>query len=154
MKGRIGLPAVGVAGLAVIAGSYIVALDDAVAGSPLIGIAYVTIIVGCLTSMTMIAHRSTGGWMLAAAISAAAMVGYIAKHQSSTQGLADTATTFIAGRLAATSLSAEGVVIVVAAIALVRQRGAPQPDVTAQRGADPAAASASSLLPRQRRHQR
>jgi hypothetical protein len=128
MNRRIGLPAIGVAGLAVIAGSYIVALADAVAGSPLIGIAYVTIIVGCLTSMTMIAHRSNGGWVLAAAISAAAMVGYIAKHQSSAQGLADTATTFIAGRLAATSLSAEAVVIVVAMIALLRQRGSPPPD--------------------------
>ncbi len=59
---------------------------------------------------------------------AAAMVGYIAKHQSSAQGLADTTTTFIAGRLAATSLSAEGVVILVAMIALLRQRGSPPPD--------------------------
>jgi hypothetical protein len=122
------LPAIGVAGLAVIAGSYIVALADAVASSPVIGIAYVSIIVGCLTSMTMIAHGNTTGWLLGAAISAAAIVGYIAKHHSAAQGLADTETTFIAGRVAATSLSAEGVVIVVATIALLERRSAASPD--------------------------
>jgi hypothetical protein len=148
------LPAIGVAGLAVIAGSYIVALADAVAGSPLIGIAYVSIIVGCLTSMTMIAHGNTAGWLLSAAISAAAIAGYIAKHHNPVQGLADTETTFIAGRVAATSLSAEGVVIVVATIALLRQRGATPPDVKAQDGDDPVEESARSPHPRQRHHQR
>jgi hypothetical protein len=122
------LPTIGVAGLAVIAGSYIVALADAVASSPLIGIAYVSIIVGCLTSMTMIAHDNNTGWLLGGAISAAAIVGYIAKHHSAAQGLADTETTFIAGRVAATSLAAEGVVIVVATIALLGRRSAASPD--------------------------
>jgi hypothetical protein len=119
---RVGLPAIGVTGLAVIAGSYLVGLADAVAGSPLIGATYVTIVLCSFASMNLIVHGARAGWTLALAISVAAVAGYLADHHDASPGLADKATTFIGGRLAATSLTAEGVVIAVSVCALFRLR--------------------------------
>jgi hypothetical protein len=72
--------------------------------------------------MNLIIRRMRAGWLLALAISLSAMAGYLAKYRGVSPGLADHATTFIAGRLAETSLTGEGVVIAASALALLRLR--------------------------------
>lgn len=113
-----GLIAIGLVGLSVIIGSYLVALDDAVARSPLIGAAYVIIVLGSFASMNLIIRRTRVGWRLALAISSASIAGYLVKRRDVSPGLADNATMFIAGRLAETSLTAEGVVVAVSVLVL------------------------------------
>jgi hypothetical protein len=113
----------GLAGLGVVAISYLLVLADAMADSPLVGLAFVAVIVAASAAFGLVARHDRRGWWMALAVSMLALGTFATRRRSPRLGLADVPS-FLAGWVRVTSLAAEGTVVAISLWVLLRKHRA------------------------------
>jgi hypothetical protein len=123
---RAGLPIVEiftVLGVVAIAWIHLLDLGDKMEETPYLGVAYIGLIIGCVASAVLLARRDHRGFLLAGGLAAATFLGYCLSRTTGLPAATDDIGNWTE-TLGLLSLLAEGAVVALSGLALVRRREA------------------------------
>jgi hypothetical protein len=110
-------------GVVAIAWIHLVDLGDKMEETPYLGVAYIGLIIGCAASAVLLARRDRRGFLLAGGLAAATFIGYCLSRTTGLPAATDDIGNW-AETLGVLSLIAEGAVVAVSSMALLRGRNA------------------------------